>query len=688
MKFRINRIVIVVSFVSLSMSAYASPCVSGTLASVIGTTCSIGDKNFTFGPFAYSTGNETGSGAGPAAGDVTFTPNPISNNPGFTLTGHFSDSRGPGTANNQNLDFNVSTISGLPLINSITTTMGGGLAVGLDAFAVVEDAANGQFPAAMLSNTGDLGPGIVMPIDTVTFAASAGFFNHVSLTQEIVDSGTSASFLSASFNFGTQVPCGCAKIGAYVDPDGGPVTADNPVPSPGGKYRVTTRLDGAIMNLTVTNVKSGATFKPAPPAGVHWGFSPDDDRFLYHYVQGNVDNLFVYDLSVSPAVNVAQLVPATPPTRFQFSRSGRYLFVASMTGPSHSKFEIYQVAGVTIQTPVYQSEFDFQTVPGVAGDSFGATSSGFSPDKPESTFVYAYGNGQTSVQWNIVNLAKNPSVPKGQLVHSETVFAPAFWQFSPCADLIGIVKQPNTNQVEVQLFSTSDGSLVPGSDKSFPFAATVFSSTLASQIVTVGSQPVVLANNIQCGSTNTPAGSNVVVWTGTPGSGTVVTFAGVSQAGTTTQSSSSSGPAPPPFFGQGYPPTYYDVSTTAQFVGPASVCLDYNGILFANPAGPRLFHFENGAWVDRTTSVDTANHIVCGSVASLSPFALFESVVPADVNGDGQVDCTDVTIVKVSFGKNFHIGYDPRADVNGDGVVDIRDLAFVAQRLPAGTRCP
>jgi hypothetical protein len=168
----------------------------------------------------------------------------------------------------------------------------------------------------------------------------------------------------------------------------------------------------------------------------------------------------------------------------------------------------------------------------------------------------------------------------------------------------------------------------------------------------------------------------------------VVAFAGVSQAGTTTQSSSSSGPAPPPFFGQGYPPTYYDVSTTAQFVGPASVCLDYNGILFANPAGPRLFHFENGAWVDRTTSVDTANHIVCGSVASLSPFALFESVVPADVNGDGQVDCTDVTIVKVSFGKNFHIGYDPRADVNGDGVVDIRDLAFVAQRLPAGTRCP
>jgi hypothetical protein len=62
---------------------------------------------------------------------------------------------------------------------------------------------------------------------------------------------------------------------------------------------------------------------------------------------------------------------------------------------------------------------------------------------------------------------------------------------------------------------------------------------------------------------------------------------------------------------------------------------------------------------------------------------------PADVNGDGKVDCADLAMIKASFGKRrAQIGFDARADVNKDGIVDVKDLAFVSQKVPAGTKCP
>ncbi len=72
------------------------------------------------------------------------------------------------------------------------------------------------------------------------------------------------------------------------------------------------------------------------------------------------------------------------------------------------------------------------------------------------------------------------------------------------------------------------------------------------------------------------------------------------------------------------------------------------------------------------------------TVVALVPTA----VIPGDVNGDGRVDCTDVSIVKTAFGKRTgQAGFDARADVNSDGVVNIADLAFVLKQLPSGTVC-
>jgi hypothetical protein len=70
---------------------------------------------------------------------------------------------------------------------------------------------------------------------------------------------------------------------------------------------------------------------------------------------------------------------------------------------------------------------------------------------------------------------------------------------------------------------------------------------------------------------------------------------------------------------------YYELTTTALYSGSITICIDYTGLTF--PGGtPQLFHYEGGLWVDRTTSVNPP--VVCGSVSSLSPFALF---APADV---------------------------------------------------------
>lgn len=55
------------------------------------------------------------------------------------------------------------------------------------------------------------------------------------------------------------------------------------------------------------------------------------------------------------------------------------------------------------------------------------------------------------------------------------------------------------------------------------------------------------------------------------------------------------------------------------------------------------------------------------------------------MNGDGVVNCSDVSIVKTAFGKRIgQPGFDVRADLNKDGVVDIRDLTVVSRNLPNG----
>jgi hypothetical protein len=109
-----------------------------------------------------------------------------------------------------------------------------------------------------------------------------------------------------------------------------------------------------------------------------------------------------------------------------------------------------------------------------------------------------------------------------------------------------------------------------------------------------------------------------------------VTFSNAG-AGTSSISTSSTGPTPPSGFSLGNPLTYYDITTTRVFSGDVTVCIDYSNISFANESVLKLFHFESGLWVDSTVSLDTDADIICGNVSSLSPFGIF---APEEVSID------------------------------------------------------
>jgi hypothetical protein len=124
--------------------------------------------------------------------------------------------------------------------------------------------------------------------------------------------------------------------------------------------------------------------------------------------------------------------------------------------------------------------------------------------------------------------------------------------------------------------------------------------------------------------TPTGTGTNVTV---TPLDATTLTapvsmtFDDVTSGGETSVVTSAGGPTLPSAFSLGNPPVYVNISTTATFTGSITVCVDIATLSFPPGAPIRLLHFENGFWTDVTSSGPT-NGIICGTVTSLSPFAV------------------------------------------------------------------
>jgi hypothetical protein len=141
-------------------------------------------------------------------------------------------------------------------------------------------------------------------------------------------------------------------------------------------------------------------------------------------------------------------------------------------------------------------------------------------------------------------------------------------------------------------------------------------------------------------STTTPVeiGSNVQVTPVDPTSGQApltATFETVTGAGVITLTVSATGPTLPADYVLGTPPRYYDVATTATYAGSIVVCINFNDLRFPPGSAVRLLHYSAGAWSDVTTAV--AGGIACGSVTSLSPFAVAGLTTPGPnlvQNGD------------------------------------------------------
>jgi len=140
---------------------------------------------------------------------------------------------------------------------------------------------------------------------------------------------------------------------------------------------------------------------------------------------------------------------------------------------------------------------------------------------------------------------------------------------------------------------------------------------------------IVLQDTATC-SPNTPAGSGVSVplngGTGLLG-GIDFTFSEVASGGSTSVITTTTGPPPPTGFkivGLSELPLYFDINTDASYSGELTVCIRYDESQVAGPESNLKLMQRVDGFDDITTSVDTANDIICGTTTHLSVFVVAE----------------------------------------------------------------
>ena len=310
-------------------------------------------------------------------------------------------------------------------------------------------------------------------------------------------------------------PAACCT-GAYVNTAPGvDLAVSSGGVSPGGKYQVDpSTATGTLANVTVKRVSDGHVVLTNIQAAF-WGFSPDDDRFVTHSVQdsggASIDHVTLYDLTrATPQIPAwPGLEASTHSSRIQFSPSGRYLSYAYVGGGGKTSLTVIDARTGTVQ-------YSDESIPSLAGapitgeDPFGIIGWGFGPN--DSRFVYAYVSAQTPqtvVQWNLVNLEKGPghSLLRSISLNGETA---AYWQFSPCGDVIALVHQPGQTGVQIEIYKTADGAPVGASVQiPKPIQSLQLHATSTSQVATNGTDDYVLGANTATCNVNVTAHSPV-----------------------------------------------------------------------------------------------------------------------------------------------------------------------------------
>ena len=552
-------------------------------------------------------------------------------------------------------------------------------------------------------------------------ATYAGDMNLIGSTSSAITQVVNAQSGGGGGGGGNGGGCACSKLGTYqapVDPISALPSDPNvpgPLVSPNQKYTVKPTPHGSgISQIDVFPATSPNTdVLTATSSGndvLTWGFSPDDDRIVTFTKAGEpgqeIVTFTVYDLTVRPharmVVNAAG--HAGEGGSMSFSPSGRYVLVnfAQSTSPGPGllpafDLSLYLVQGVAAQMLLYDSG-DILYQLGRGPDVTQTEVHGFSPDNPETSFVYVYIDNNGLVQWNLVGLtqfSKNP-LKKIQLPN----LSADFWAYSPCGDVIGLVTQTSAFgdsdvKVNITLMNTANGAAfapVSGTPVDEGSSQLILLCTGSQQqYEVVGLQPTSynpLLTNSSCA--NTPTGNNLTVIPSppTPGPAPVsVTFGQVTSPGTTTLASVNA-PQPPPNFKTTNPQISFDLTTTAKFAVPpgATVCVSYSN-LNPTPTNLSLMHLENGQWVDRTVSIDTVHQIICANpsvtnkqgvpgVSSFSPFAVFEpvSVVTITANDVSRLyGAPDPTPFQVSY--NGFVNGDTSATLSGQLLCTSSDTA-------------
>jgi HYR domain len=149
---------------------------------------------------------------------------------------------------------------------------------------------------------------------------------------------------------------------------------------------------------------------------------------------------------------------------------------------------------------------------------------------------------------------------------------------------------------------------------------------------------IVVGQTTNVDNFTTPAGTNVV--TNLAGGlaavgGLLLDFSSVLTPGNTTIVQSGIGPPVPPgyqvvgFLGQ---PMFWDITTTAAYAGPITVCIHYDPTdVKGNESMLQLEHDDGtGFKTVRGMALDLVTHTVCGDTDSLSPFVIVEPIVGAN----------------------------------------------------------
>jgi Tol biopolymer transport system component len=280
--------------------------------------------------------------------------------------------------------------------------------------------------------------------------------------KQIVFAFALASILAVPSQGVAQLPrpgieCSCSRTGPYVAP-GRATIAWNALASPRGRYTV----EPWPGRLGLTVRQQGEEVVNEGPYGqeIGWGFSPDEQRLVIHTTRPGQPGI--------PAQHSAWLHDLTAPSRtpwsFQsavreavsvFSPHGRYLLHVAQNPDQRTRLTLVDAA--TLAEVGDGWNFTGVPAPGNEGQTLGLAAWGFSPDDADASFLYGY-NSATGVRLNLVNLTRGRRVIEEWLIQTT-----AEWRFSPCGDLLAVVRFPYLSPADVWLERTLDGShLVAG----------------------------------------------------------------------------------------------------------------------------------------------------------------------------------------------------------------------------------